>query len=154
MEIIENSMSSVNLNVAARSGRPGQCECLLQGADFTALSNSNKIAKETIGAEVVWKITTHSESGKPTKFQDGTESEKAKSCSAMSPYKPTVLHPEPTVERNFGVEMLGEDNWRFNTWDDFCLNINKTCCLTKKAFYSVLLFVAAGGQCCLKYWHC
>lgn len=70
MEIIENSMSSVNLNVVARSGRPGQCEHLLQGTDFTALSNSNKIAKETIGAEVVWEVTTHSEPGKPTKFQD------------------------------------------------------------------------------------
>lgn len=30
-EIIENSMSSVNLNVKARSGRPEQYECLLQG---------------------------------------------------------------------------------------------------------------------------
>lgn len=73
-------MSSVNLNVAARSGRPGQCEHLLQGADFTTLSNSHKIAKETIGAEVVWEVT-YSESGKPTNFQDVLG--KAQKCKSI-----------------------------------------------------------------------
>lgn len=126
--------------------------CKEQGKDFTVLSDSNKIAKETIGAEVVWEVTSHSEPGKPTKFQDVLgKAQKVKKqshavlCHLTNPQYP---RPEQILERHLGVEKFGEDDWRFNKWYGFCVKTNKTSGLAKNVFYSVLLLMAKAGSMC------
>lgn len=116
------------------------------------LSDSNKIAKETIGAEVVWEVTTHSEPGKPTKFQDVLgKAQKVKKqshsvlCHLTNPQYP---RPEQILERHLGEEKFGEDDWRFNKWDGFCVKTSKTCGLPKNVLCSVLLLMAKAGSMC------
>lgn len=114
------------------------------------LSNSKEIAKETVGAEVVWEVTTHSESGKPTKFQDvlgKAQKMKMQSHAVLCHLtNPQYSHNGQILGRHLGVEKFGEDGWRFNKWDGFCVKVNKICGLVKNAFYSVLLLVAKAGS--------
>lgn len=81
----------------------------------------------------------------PGWVREGTESEKAKSCTVVSLHKPMVC-PEKILERLLGMDKFGENDWRFNKWDGCCVKINKTCGLAKTTLYSVLLLVAKAGS--------
>lgn len=98
----------------------------------------------------MWEVTTHSEPGKPTKFQDvlgKAQNVKMQSHAVLCHLTNSQhSHNEQILGRHLGVEKFGEDDWRFNKWDGFCGKVNKSCGLVKNAFYSVLLLRAKAGS--------